>query len=335
MIPISILDLAHIVEGSDAGETFSASVRLAQSAETLGYDRIWYAEHHNMTGIASSATSVLIGHVAAQTNSIRLGAGGIMLPNHSPLVIAEQFGTLATLYPDRIDLGLGRAPGGDQETMRALRRNKHAGDNFAGDVRELIGYLDAPDPQQNRAASIRAIPGEGTKVPVWILGSSLSGAKLAADMGLPYAFASHFAPQQLVEAVECYRRYFKPSKFLDKPHFMFACNVFAADTEDEAYFHFSSLQQAFAKMVTGERGPFPKPLENLELPDHVQRHVDTMLAASAVGTKEQVLEELNPFLERLQPDEIIVTSAFYDAEARIRSMELVKDIQGAIVPSVQ
>lgn len=323
MIPISILDLAHIVEGSNVTKTFAASVELAKAAEILKYDRVWYAEHHNMRGVASSATSVLISHIAAQTKTIRLGAGGIMLPNHSPLAIAEQFGTLATLYPDRIDLGLGRAPGGDQETMRAMRRNKHAGDNFGGDVAELLSYLDVPNP----SARIVAVPGEGTKVPVWILGSSLYGAQLAAELGLPYAFASHFAPQQLVPAVELYRQAFKPSQYLAKPHFMFAANVFAADTQSEAEYHFSSLQQAFVRMVTGNRAQLPAPVENLEIPPQIQQQTDMMLAASAVGTKEQVVEDLKPFLERLKPDEIIMTSAFYDPKARLRSMELVAEIK--------
>ncbi len=331
MIPISILDLAHIVEGGDAAQTFNDSVDLAQKAEALGYERIWYAEHHNMRGIASSATAVLISHIASKTKNIRLGAGGIMLPNHSPLAVAEQFGTLATLHPNRIDLGLGRAPGGDQDTMRAMRRNKHAGDNFPGDVSELIGYLG----QRDESAKIVAVPGEGTNVPIWILGSSMFGAQMAAEMGLPYAFASHFAPQQLVQAADFYRQAFTPSKYLDKPHFMFACNVFAADTQEEANYHFSSLQQAFARMVTGQRGLFPKPVENLELPAHVQNHIDTMLAATAVGTKEQIIEELQPFMDRLNPDEIIITSAFYDPAARLRSMELVMEVQDKLVPSAR
>lgn len=328
MIPISILDLVHIVEGSDATQAFQNSVELAQHAEALDFNRVWYAEHHNMRGIASSATSVLIAHIANQTKSIRLGAGGVMLSNHSPLAIAEQFGTLATLHPDRMDLGVGRAPGGDQETMWALRRNKHAGDNFPKDVNELLRYLDVRD--FGASSGVSAIPGEGTQVPLWILGSSLFGAQLAADMGLPYAFASHFAPQQLVEAAELYRKTFKPSKYLDRPYFMVAANVFAADTEEDAHYHFSSLVQAFAAMVQGKRKQLPEPVEGLMLPELIEERVNNMLAISAVGTKEMVADQLQIITDKLKPDEIIVSSAFYDPSARLRSMELIKEVNAKL-----
>lgn len=328
MIPISILDLVHIVEGSNATQAFQNSVELAQHAEALDFNRVWYAEHHNMRGIASSATSVLIAHIANQTKSIRLGAGGVMLSNHSPLAIAEQFGTLATLHPDRMDLGVGRAPGGDQETMRALRRNKHAGDNFPKDVNELLRYLDVRD--VGASSGVSAIPGEGTQVPLWILGSSLFGAQMAAGMGLPYAFASHFAPQQLVEAAELYRKTFKPSKYLDRPYFMVAANVFAADTEEDAHYHFSSLVQAFAAMVQGKRKQLPEPVEGLMLPELIEERVNNMLAISAVGTKEMVVDQLQIITDKLKPDEIIVSSAFYDPSARLRSMELIKEVNAKL-----
>lgn len=323
MIPFSILDLAHIVEGGDATSSFANSVELAQRAESLGYNRVWYAEHHNIPGVASSATSVLMAHIAAKTKHIRIGAGGVMLPNHSPLAIAEQFGTLETLHPGRIDLGLGRAPGGDQITARALRRNMSAGDRFAFDVDELLDYLG---PRSNEA-KVTAIPGENTNVPVWILGSSLYGAALAAEKGLPFAFASHFAPQHLFEAVRVYRETFRPSQYLDKPYFMFACNAFVADTSEEASYHYSSLVQAFAQMVTGQRGLLPAPRSDLELPEVVEQHVKSMLKASVIGTKEQVAQLLLAFAELLEPDEIIFSSAFHDPQARLRSMELMMEVR--------
>ncbi|HEX6720705.1 MAG TPA: LLM class flavin-dependent oxidoreductase, partial [Burkholderiaceae bacterium] len=257
--PLSILDLAPIVEGSDAASALRNSLDLAQHAERWGYQRFWLAEHHNMDGVASSATAVLIGHVAGGTQSIRVGSGGVMLPNHAPLVIAEQFGTLATLFPGRIDLGLGRAPGTDQLTARALRRhlNSNEEDDFARDVVELIAYLDAPQPGQ----AVRAIPGIGTQVPVWILGSSLYGAQFAAYLGLPYAFASHFAPDLLEQALDVYRATFRPSARWPKPHAMVGVNVVCADTDDEAAFHFTSIQQRFLGMQRGRRGPLPRPIE--------------------------------------------------------------------------
>ena len=333
-IPFSMLDLARVIEGGSIAQSFAECVGTAQAAEALGYNRVWYAEHHNMASVASSATSVLIAHIAAQTKNIRLGSGGVMLPNHSPLTIAEQFGTLATLHPNRIDLGLGRAPGGDQNVIRALRKDGPAAANrFPQDVMELLAYLgerdaDAPLP-------VRAIPGENTNVPVWILGSSLFGAQLAAHLGLPYAFASHFAPQQLFEAAETYRREFKPSQYLDKPYFIMACNVFAADTEAEAQFHFSTLVQAFSRMVTNMRGLVPPPVENLKVPPQIAAHIEPMLAGSAVGTPDQIVERLSSFNKNLQPDEFILSMPFYDQAARLKSMELAMGIRDRIGPSKQ
>lgn len=325
-IPFSILDLAQVTEGGDIGKSFAGSVKLAQKAEATGYNRVWYAEHHNIQSVASSATAVLIAHIAAHTKKIRLGAGGVMLPNHAPLVIAEQFGTLATLHPGRIDLGLGRAPGGDREVIRALRKDSaHAANRFPSDVEELMAYLAKPDP--NAPLKVRAIPGEGTEVPVWILGSSLFGAQLAAHLGLPYAFASHFAPSHLLDAAATYRRDFKPSRYLDKPYFMMACNVFAADTEAEARFHFSSLQQAFIGIITNQRGLTRRPVEGFEIPPHLAAHLDMMLQVSAVGTPDKVAERLAFFCEQVQPDEIIIAKNFHDQEARLRSVELTIQVQ--------
>ena len=320
-VPFSILDLARVVEGGTIAQSFEDCVRTAKAAETLGYKRVWYAEHHNMISVASSATSVLIAHIASQTKTIRLGSGGIMLPNHSPLTIAEQFGTLATLHPNRIDLGLGRAPGGDRNVIRALRKDGALSANqFPQDVAELMALLD--DPDTDNPLPVKAVPGEGTKVPVWILGSSLFGAQLAAHLGLPYAFASHFAPQQLFEAAEIYRRDFRPSKYLERPYFMMACSVFAADTECEAQYHFSSLVQSFVGMVTNERGLVPAPVKNLKVPPHIAAHVESMLTASCVGTPDQVATRMASFQEQLQPDEYMISMPFYEQAARERSMEL-------------
>ncbi len=325
-LPFSILDLARVTEGSDIAQSFKDCVSTAQAAETLGYNRVWYAEHHNMVSVASSATSVLIAQIAAHTKTIRLGAGGIMLPNHSPLVIAEQFGTLATLHPDRIDLGLGRAPGGDRNVIRALRKDSEASaQRFPADVAELIALMAPYDDAAPLA--VRAIPGEGTQVPVWILGSSLFGAQLAAHMGLPYAFASHFAPQQLFEAAAIYRRDFKPSKHLKAPYFMMACNVFAAETQAEAQYHFSTLIQAFMGMVTGQRGLAKPPVEGLTVPPQIAAAIEPMLAGSAVGTPEQITARLSSFAQQLQPDEFIMSMPFYHHAARVRSMELTMGIR--------
>ena len=328
-VPFSILDLARVIEGGNITQSFKDCVSTAQTAERLGYNRVWYAEHHNMISVASSATSVLLAHIASQTNTIRLGSGGIMLPNHSPLTIAEQFGTLATLHPDRIDLGLGRAPGGDRNVIRALRKDGHQSANrFPQDVVELMQLLAKRD--ENAPLPVRAIPGEGTQVPVWILGSSLFGAQLAAHLGLPYAFASHFAPQHLFEAAEIYRRDFKPSQYLDKPYFMMACSIFAAETEAEARFHFSSLVQSFVGMVTNRRGLVPAPIEDLKVAPEIAAHVESMLAGSCVGTPEQVAARLSSFQDKLQPDEYIISMPFYDHAARLESMELTMGIQDQI-----
>ena len=326
MIPLSVLDLAPIVEGSDASQSLANSLDLARHAERLGYRRFWLAEHHNMPGIASAATSVVIAHVAAGTSTIRVGAGGIMLPNHAPLVIAEQFGTLAALHPGRIDLGLGRAPGTDQITAHALRRNLAAGaENFPQDVVELINYFQPEEPGQR----IRAVPGVGLQVPIWILGSSLYGAQLAAILGLPYAFASHFAPAELDRAAEVYRERFQPSQFLDKPYFMAAMNVIAADTDAEAKRLFSSLQQAFINIRTGKAGPLPPPVDDMEerLDQHSRMILDHTLSASVAGSAETVKADVAAFAERTQADEIIVAAQVHDHQARLRSFAILAQVR--------
>ena len=323
-IPISILDLAPIAPGQTVRQSFANSVRLAQTAEASGYTRVWYAEHHNMTGIASAATSVLIGHVAGGTSTIRVGAGGIMLPNHAPLVIAEQFGTLATLYPDRIDLGLGRAPGTDMATARALRRTLDDGEGFPQDVLELMGYFEDEQPGQ----TVRAVPGVGTRVPVWILGSSLYGAQLAAHLGLPYAFASHFAPGALDQAVAIYRETFRPSAYLAKPYFMLALNVFAGSSDAEGLYLKSSMQQSFANLRSGRPGPLPRPVEDIaaHLDPATMAMVDQALACSAHGAPDTVREKLVQFISRYEPDEVILNGQIHDHDARLRSFEIAADI---------
>jgi luciferase family oxidoreductase group 1 len=323
----SVLDLAPVPEGSDATQAMRNMTDLAQRAEALGYHRYWMAEHHNMAGIASAATSVLIGHVANNTKTIRVGAGGIMLPNHAPLLIAEQFGTLATLYGDRIDLGLGRAPGGDQAVYRALRRT--GSDDFPADVGELMGYLGEPQPN----AAIRALPGEGTHVPIWILGSSLYGAQMAAYYGLPYAFASHFAPAALEEAIQLYRRDFQPSAQLEQPYFMLAANVFGADTDDEGAYLRTSMQQAFARMHTGTRGKLPRPVKDIDavIGEGMRRNVEPMLKVSATGAPNTVKAQLKRLMDTYQPDEMILTGQIHDHDARVKSFEIaaaaLKDLQ--------
>ncbi|MBB4659052.1 LLM class flavin-dependent oxidoreductase [Parvularcula dongshanensis] len=320
MIPLSILDLAPIVEGSDAQSALRASGRLAKHAEGEGYTRYWMAEHHSMTGVASAATAVALSYVGSQTNRIRIGAGGVMLPNHAPLTIAEQFGTLATLYPGRVDLGLGRAPGGDLATAKALRRNSTANESFPQDVQELLGYLA----DGRSSAVVRAIPGEGTKVPVWILGSSLYGAQLAAALGLPYAFASHFAPAALSQALDVYRRSFRPSSHASRPYFMLAANVFAADTHDEALFLRSSAEQAFANLMSGRPGPLPRP--DADFADRIDpgilASVRKALSVSATGTVEDVRADLSRLAEAYAPDEIILTGNIHDEAARRHSFSL-------------
>ncbi|MCG3189748.1 MAG: hypothetical protein LKCHEGNO_02246 [Burkholderiaceae bacterium] len=322
MVPLSILDLAPIVEGSDAAAALRHSLDLAQHAEAWGYARYWVAEHHNLDGVASSATAVLIGHIAAGTRTIRVGSGGIMLPNHAPLMVAEAFGTLATLFPGRIDLGLGRAPGTDQLTARALRRHLAGNeeDDFPRDVVELMAYLDAPQPGMR----VRAIPGTGTQVPVWILGSSLYGAQLAAYLGLPYAFASHFAPDLLDHALAVYRDTYRPSARWPEPHTMVGVNVVAADSDAEGARLLTSLQQRFLGMQRGVRGPLPRPVASMDgLWSEAERAgVARMLAATASGGPDKVKRELQAIVERTRADELIVAGAIHDHAARLRSYEI-------------
>ncbi|MDE3078720.1 MAG: LLM class flavin-dependent oxidoreductase [Paracoccaceae bacterium] len=319
----SILDLSPIPEGGTAADALANSASLAQAAEAAGYHRFWLAEHHNMPGIASAATAVVIGHVAAATKTIRVGSGGIMLPNHAPLTVAEAFGTLATLYPGRIDLGLGRAPGTDMETARALRRHMAPEDAFPRDVVELMAYLDAPAPD----ARVRAVPGQATHVPVYILGSSLYGAQLAAYLGLPYAFASHFAPAMLEEALEVYRRSFRPSPTLAEPYAMMAAGVFAAETDDEALFLRSSQVLAFARLRMGRPGKLPRPVRDLsEVPPAMMEQVGHALSCSATGAKETIRGQLAALIARHRPDELIVTGMIHDPAARIRSFQIVAEV---------
>jgi luciferase family oxidoreductase group 1 len=326
MIPFSVLDLAPIVAGGDASQAFRSSLDLAQHAERWGYRRFWLAEHHNMPGIASAATSIAIAHVAGGTRTIRVGAGGIMLPNHAPLVIAEQFGTLEALFPGRIDLGLGRAPGSDQVTARALRRNLGGGaDTFPQDVVELMEYLAPPAPDQ----AVQAVPGAGSKVPIWILGSSLFGAQLAAALGLPFAFASHFAPAQLMQAIAIYRSRFRPSEQLERPHLMVAANVFAADTDEEARLLATSLQQAFVQLRRGRPGPLPPPVKGFEeqLTPADRAMLEQLMTCSFLGPPETVQRGLRGFLERTAADELIVACSTFDHAARLRSYELTAQVR--------
>ena len=326
MIPLSILDLSPIPEGSDAGQALRHSRDLARHADALGYRRFWMAEHHNMPGIASAATAVALAHVAEGTQRIRIGAGGIMLPNHAPLVIAEQFGTLAALYPGRVDLGLGRAPGTDQVAARALRRNL-AGevDDFPRDVVELIEYFRPAEPDQ----VLRAVPGAGEAVEVWILGSSTFGAQLAAYLGLPYAFASHFAPAQMMDAIAVYRDRFRPSERLAAPHVMIGVNVFAADTDAEARFLFSSLQQAFVNLRSGRAGKLPAPVEGLEaqLDRYARAMLDNALSCSVVGSAETVRQGIAEIAARTGADELMVTAQIHDHAARLRSFSILAQTQ--------
>ena len=332
MIPLSVLDLAPIVEGSNAAEALKNSLDLAQHAEALGYRRYWVAEHHNMDGVASSATSVLIGYLAAGTKTIRVGSGGVMLPNHAPLVIAEQFGTLATLYPGRIDLGLGRAPGTDQMTMRALRRTlatsgQQGEDDFISDVIELAEYFKPPPDQRRPANPVRAIPGIGCDVPIWLLGSSLYSAQVSAHLGLPFAFASHFAPAMLMQALEIYRARFKPNGAegaLTKPRAMVATNVIVADTDAEANVLTTSIRQRFLGMQRGKRGPLPRPVPTMEgLWTESERYgVEEMMKISAFGSPATVRAKLEAIVRQTQADELIIAGAVHDHAARLRSYEL-------------
>jgi luciferase family oxidoreductase group 1 len=318
--PLSVLDLAPIVEGATPGDALRNSLDLAQHVERWGYKRFWLAEHHNAIGIASAATAVVIAHVAAGTRSIRVGAGGIMLPNHPPLVIAEQFGTLEALHPGRIDLGLGRAPGTDQRTILALRRDPASADTFPQDVVELQHYLADPQPGQ----AVRATPGAGSRVPLWILGSSLFGAQLAAMLGLPYAFASHFMPDALLPALEIYRSRFQPSEQLQQPHAMVGANVIVGDDDETARGLFTSAQQSFTNILRGRRGQLPRPIDDIGsywTPPEKER-ASAMLRRSFVGSPETVRAGLERFVAETEADEVIVASAIHDHAARLRSYEL-------------
>jgi luciferase family oxidoreductase group 1 len=329
VVPFSILDLSPILRGGDAASALRNSLDLARHAEHWGYRRFWLAEHHNMPGIASAATAVVIGYVAGGTSTIRVGAGGIMLPNHAPLVIAEQFGTLESLYPGRIDLGLGRAPGTDPQTSRALRRDlaSHA-DSFPEDVVELQAYFRAAPSQAVRQA-VRAVPGSGLDLPIWILGSSLFGAGLAAHLGLPYAFASHFAPDALDAALELYRRTFRPSASLEKPYVMLGLNVFAAETDREAERLRTSLEQAFVALRRGAPVPLPPPVDSMEgLWSAVEKsQLDRVFACSVAGSPATVRRGIEAFVRRNEPDELMVTGQIFDHAARLRSFEIAADIR--------
>ncbi|HEX8364415.1 MAG TPA: LLM class flavin-dependent oxidoreductase [Allosphingosinicella sp.] len=321
MVPLSVLDLAPVGEGSDAGAALRNSLDLARHAERLGYQRFWMAEHHSMPGIASAATSVALAYVGAGTSTIRIGAGGIMLPNHAPLAIAEQFGTLEALFSGRVDLGLGRAPGTDRAAAHALRRNLAADENqFPRDVVELIDYFRGGGDERR----VRAIPGEGQQVPVWILGSSLFGAQLAAMLGLPFAFASHFAPAMMADAIHVYRSSFRPSAQLDAPYVMLGFNIFAADTDEDAQLLATSLMQAFVNLRTGRPGKLPPPVHGYPetLPQTGRRMLDEVLSCSAIGSRETVEAATRAFAARTGADELMVTSQIFDHEARLRSYEI-------------
>ncbi len=326
----SVLDLAPVPEGRTAGDALRNARDLAQHAERLGYRRYWLAEHHNMVGIASAATSVAVGYVAEGTKTIRVGSGGVMLPNHAPLVIAEQFGTLESLYPGRIDLGVGRAPGTDGRTSRALRRDPAAADSFPQDVVELQALLGPARPGQ----MVQAVPGTGLQVPIWILGSSLFGAQLAAMLGLPYAFASHFAPDALMQALQVYRTRFEPSQRLARPHAMVGVNVVAAGTDAEARRLFTSTQQAFTNMFRGTRGKLQPPIDDIETywSPAEKAQAFAMLACSFVGSAATVRRELQAFLARTQADEVMVASAIFDHAARRRSYEILAEVRDSLAP---
>src|ERR1700678_164123 len=324
--PLSILDLAHLRQGATAEEAFHNARALAQHAESLGYKRFWLAEHHNISGVACSATSVLIAYIANATTTIRVGSGGIMLPNHAPLAIAEQFGTLESLFPGRIDLGLGRAPGSDQATARALRRNLVSDpDQFPQDVLELMGYLGPAAPEQR----VMAIPGTGLKVPIWILGSSLFGAQVAAALGLPFSFASHFAPAMMMQAIDIYRARFQPSEQLDRPYVMLGFNVIAADSDAQARLLATSVQQAFVNLRSGRPIQLPPPLEGYEnhLAPPARALLADVLTCAAIGSPQTVRNALAAFIERTKPDELMITAQIFDHSARLRSYEIAADIQ--------
>ncbi len=324
MIPLSVLDLVPVTSGSTPREALHRSLDLARHVEKLGYQRYWVAEHHNMAGIASAATSVVIGYLAGGTQTIRVGAGGIMLPNHSPLQIAEQFGTLESLYPGRIDLGLGRAPGTDQITIRAMRRDPRAAEDFPRDVQELQA-LFAP---VREGQTVQAVPGAGLRVPLWILGSSLFGAQLAALLGLPYAFASHFAPAAMDDALAEYRRRFESSRQLDRPHAMLGVNVVVAETDEEAQRHFTSLQQAFTDLHRGTRGLFKPPIDDIDAYWTAAERItaSAMLTHSFIGSPKTVRAGLEGFVERTKADELMVVTSVHDHDARKRSYEMLAEL---------
>jgi luciferase family oxidoreductase group 1 len=328
--PLSVLDLAQVRQGGDAAEAFRHTLDLAQYAEQWGYKRFWLAEHHNISGVASAATSVLIGHVAGGTKSIRVGSGGIMLPNHAPLVIAEQFGTLEALYPGRIDLGLGRAPGGDSAAMRALRKDfKGQGDDFPALLAELRGYLAPPRAGQ----AVTAYPGAGANVPIWLLGSSGFSAALAAELGLPFAFAAHFQPDNLLPALEIYRESFRPSEILQRPYSMAGIPVIAAETDEEARWLATTPQQAFLNLIRNHPGPLMPPVEKVEWNSFEEAAVASRFRAAVVGSAETVQHGLERFLAETQVDELMIATAVYDHAARLRSYEMVAEVAGAAIVS--
>jgi luciferase family oxidoreductase group 1 len=333
MVPLSVLDLSPITEGSNAGQALRNSLDLARHVEALGFRRYWMAEHHNLPGIASAATAVALAHVAAGTRSIRIGAGGIMLPNHAPLLIAEQFGTLAALHPGRVDLGLGRAPGSDQITAHAMRRTLHSsGDEFPQDVIELMEYFKPVEPGQR----VQAVPGAGLDVPIWILGSSTFGAQLAAYLGLPFAFASHFAPAMMTEAIAIYRQRFRPSAQLATPHVMLGLNVVAAETDDEARFLFSSLQQSFINSRSGRPGRLPAPMADFDedIDPYARAMLDDALACAIVGGARTVREGMVAFVARTGADELMVTANIFDHAKRKRSFAIVAEVVGLPPPPI-
>lgn len=323
-IPLSFLDLAPVPEGQTIAQGIAQTVEIAQKAEAVGLNRYWMAEHHNMAGIASAATSVLLSHIGSQTERIRIGAGGVMLPNHAPLVIAEQFGTLQALYGERVDLGLGRAPGTDGATFQALRRQMNDAERFPQDVQELM-YLLGDDTDES---PVQAFPGAKSNIPIWILGSSTFGATLAAHLGLPYVFASHFAPPMLAQAITAYRENFKPSVYLDKPYVMLAANLLLADDDATAQYHFTSAQQSFVRLRRGGRGQMPKPIADMNTlwSPSEKAMVDNALSVSFIGSVETVKPKLADFIAQYQPDELIVTANIYDQATRLRSFELIPQL---------
>ncbi len=328
-IPISLLELAIITQDSNATETFQKTAALAKLADSLGYNRFWMAEHHNMAHVASSATVVLIGYIASQTQKIRVGSGGIMLPNHAPLIVAEQFGTLEILYPNRIDLGLGRAPGTDGLTAQAIRKDFYEqSQRFPENVAALQAFLS----EENANEKVRAFPAEGTNVPIWILGSSMDSAALAAANGLPYAFAGHFAPKQMYQAFQYYRDHFQASKFLDKPKIMACVNAIAADTDNEAEKLATSLTQMFLNLIRNDRKPLQPAVDSLEgvMSEEERFHVDQMTSCSFVGSKQKLVEELKQFIEYTQIDEVMITSPIYNHEAKLKSIRIMKEVIDAI-----